>query len=101
MRYYLNEIIDDRPVITAEIRDKWYNLWIVSDKSQSTKLNLEDLEEGWQGTAYLNHVPNPMAVIDYAARNNLRVSALFIAEASRRWYNDYYGGGVNFVDKLS
>ena len=79
----------DHQIVTVELYEKWYDLYLVAPDGTVTEVSFGDLEdprycEGDQ-TAVSDHVPNPVVVAAYAQANEYDVDNLAIELIVGRW----------------
>lgn len=55
----------DKPVLTCESYTKWYNLYLLNPDGSITEINGLDLDEHYDGHAWIDHIYNPEAVKAY------------------------------------
>ena len=72
-------------VITVEMYEKWYELWVTQPDGSYKALSFLDLEDGFHGTPYRDHDPNPSAVDAYAERTGATVDELSMELMTGRW----------------
>lgn len=65
------------PTITVEDYLKWYDLYLVYPSGLTAKISFEHLEDYVSGTEspYVDHCPNPIAVINLARRHQFWVDS--------------------------
>ena len=88
----LYEHTPSKLTLCVEDYSKWYSLFCVYPSGAICEVSFTELENMYEGTdsAYCDHVPNPMAVCCYAAKNNMDICSKSLAAITRRWYNEYY-----------
>lgn len=77
------------PVLTVDNSIKWGGMYIVREEDVQY-IHFGELEDYFRdGSAYLDHVPNPEAVLSYAIANGYRVDQFAMREILRRWRRDH------------
>jgi hypothetical protein len=77
----------DAPLITVEVYEKWYELFVIHPNRRVETLGYDKLEEyaGPDGSAYIDHVPNPRAVQRLANARGWHVHPLAFEMMVGRW----------------
>lgn len=81
-----------RPCLTVENCPKWYCLYLVEEDDSFVKLTFEDFKDNVKQKKIPligDHVFNPMAICEYAARKRWMIDDKALAEITRRWFNNY------------
>jgi hypothetical protein len=79
--------IKDRPVLTVELYTKWYVLHLVEWSGLITKLDFPDERYAPPGeSAYVDHVPNPKAMENYALEHGYDVGEFALELITGRWH---------------
>ena len=73
-----------KTVITGEDYYKWYDLYIVFPSGVVTAVDYSVLED-FASTPYIDHNPNPEAVLAFAEKNGLIVDSLALAHMKCSW----------------
>lgn len=81
---------DVRPLLTVELTQKWYTLWLLTDDCRREEVDFGWLDEcannlDTQPSPYVNHVPNPAVVEALAAREGWTVDPIALDLLYGRW----------------
>ena len=71
-------------VVTGEDYIKWYDLYLVFPSGAVAAVGYSVLE-GYASTPYIDHEPNPEAVLAFAEKNGLIVDSLALAHMKDSW----------------
>lgn len=71
-------------VVTGEDYIKWYDLYLVFPSGAVAAVAYSVLE-GYAPTPYIDHKPNPEAVLAFAEKNGLIVDSLALAYMKDSW----------------
>lgn len=78
------------PTITVELYMKWYGFYVVRPDHSFEEISFLALDEGWEGESspYVDHVPNPEAVIYYARARGYEIDDLSLEVMIGRWEHE-------------
>lgn len=81
------QLTPDQHILTVELYDKWYNLYLVSSDSNVRKFGFDELEKYARGneTAYCDHAPNPEIVERCAEECGFYLPSLALELITGRW----------------
>lgn len=83
------------PVLTCQLRRKWYRLYLVlpSGKVREAPLDLDELEQYTEGeTAVGDHCWNPNVLQRLADAKGWIIDDVALDLITGRWVNDFLGG---------
>lgn len=72
-------------IVTVENYCKWYDLQVVLPTGEIQRHGFDELEGFTESSAYVDHVPNPAAVVRWAASHNYRVDQRSLEMMLGRW----------------
>ena len=95
-----------KPVLTVEAYSKWYCLYLIEDMGTEywvSRVEYHDIQnyintemEGCVN-AYVDHVPNPDAVVAYAEDKDYHLDGLADDLIAGRWYNEVVDRDRDFL----
>jgi hypothetical protein len=84
---YSREVPVSFPVLTVELYPKWYSLHVIQPGGAVERLEFYELHEFCppHESTYVDHVPNPSAVLAYAEAKDLTLDDLALELVLGRW----------------
>lgn len=74
------------PVLTVELRTKWFRLWLLKADGSVDAIGFENLEKDFDSTPYVDHVPNPEAVANLAKSKGYQFGESAKELITGRWF---------------
>jgi len=90
--YLLADEPQSETIITVELYCKWYSLYLLHPDGRCVVQPFPDEKYAPAGeSAFVDHVPNPKAVENYAKVRGLEVGGLALELITGRWYLEAKG----------
>jgi hypothetical protein len=90
-----------RPTVTVENYCKWYALYVLHPNGLVSEVDFGQLEAHSPGvSAYLDHAPNPAAVVRWAMANSIEVDVDSLELMIARWVTERTGGSGPALNRI-
>jgi len=85
----------DEPILTVECYSRWYSLYLVTPNGEVSIVDFSELEpyaSGSSVSAYVDHVPNPVAVEAFAESRGYHLYEVALDMIVGRWTREVTPG---------